>query len=95
MGTLGSIQKGIEICLFNSSKLQALKGVSCISSLLSYDLHEFIPVLWLLYNECFVFQKTEKSEFLNFFYNHCMHVLTAPLLANTSEDKSDKGKVTS
>ncbi|XP_077189813.1 serine/threonine-protein phosphatase 4 regulatory subunit 3B isoform X2 [Paroedura picta] len=34
--------------------------------------------------------KTEKSEFLNFFYNHCMHVLTAPLLANTSEDKSDK-----
>ncbi|KAM9187765.1 serine/threonine-protein phosphatase 4 regulatory subunit 3B isoform 2-T2 [Dugong dugon] len=31
--------------------------------------------------------KTEKSEFLNFFYNHCMHVLTAPLLANTSEDK--------
>ncbi|NXW35905.1 P4R3B phosphatase, partial [Phaetusa simplex] len=38
--------------------------------------------------------KTEKSEFLNFFYNHCMHVLTAPLLANTSEDKCEKGKVT-
>ncbi|XP_060105418.1 serine/threonine-protein phosphatase 4 regulatory subunit 3B isoform X1 [Heteronotia binoei] len=37
--------------------------------------------------------KTEKSEFLNFFYNHCMHVLTAPLLANTSEDKSDKDMV--
>ncbi|NWX90856.1 P4R3B phosphatase, partial [Nothoprocta pentlandii] len=36
--------------------------------------------------------KTEKSEFLNFFYNHCMHVLTAPLLANTSEDKCEKGK---
>uniref|UniRef100_G3U1F2 Protein phosphatase 4 regulatory subunit 3B n=1 Tax=Loxodonta africana TaxID=9785 RepID=G3U1F2_LOXAF len=34
--------------------------------------------------------KTEKSEFLNFFYNHCMHVLTAPLLANTSEDKYEK-----
>ncbi|KFO85440.1 Serine/threonine-protein phosphatase 4 regulatory subunit 3B, partial [Buceros rhinoceros silvestris] len=34
--------------------------------------------------------KTEKSEFLNFFYNHCMHVLTAPLLANTAEDKCDK-----
>ncbi|KAM9315386.1 serine/threonine-protein phosphatase 4 regulatory subunit 3B [Gastrophryne carolinensis] len=34
--------------------------------------------------------KTEKSEFLNFFYNHCMQVLTAPLLANTSEDKADK-----
>ncbi|NXF62175.1 P4R3B phosphatase, partial [Ciccaba nigrolineata] len=37
--------------------------------------------------------KTEKSEFLNFFYNHCMHVLTAPLLANTSEDKCEKGNV--
>ncbi|KAK2092505.1 Serine/threonine-protein phosphatase 4 regulatory subunit 3 [Saguinus oedipus] len=35
--------------------------------------------------------KTEKSEFLNFFYNHCMHVLTAPLLTNTSEDKCAKG----
>ncbi|NXP18399.1 P4R3B phosphatase, partial [Scytalopus superciliaris] len=35
--------------------------------------------------------KTEKSEFLNFFYNHCMHVLTAPLLANTAEEKCDKG----
>ncbi|KAM4771373.1 serine/threonine-protein phosphatase 4 regulatory subunit 3B isoform 5-T5 [Rhinophrynus dorsalis] len=34
--------------------------------------------------------KTEKSEFLNFFYNNCMHVLTAPLLANTSEDKLEK-----
>ncbi|KAF4802604.1 Serine/threonine-protein phosphatase 4 regulatory subunit 3 [Turdus rufiventris] len=38
-------------------------------------------------------QKTEKSEFLNFFYNHCMHVLTAPLLANTSEDKREKDAV--
>ncbi|NWH60244.1 P4R3B phosphatase, partial [Geococcyx californianus] len=38
--------------------------------------------------------KTEKSEFLNFFYNHCMHVLTAPLLANTSEDKCEKGNMT-
>ncbi|NWX14563.1 P4R3B phosphatase, partial [Aegotheles bennettii] len=37
--------------------------------------------------------KTEKSEFLNFFYNHCMHVLTAPLLANTSEDKCEKGNL--
>ncbi|OWK10319.1 hypothetical protein Celaphus_00005597, partial [Cervus elaphus hippelaphus] len=34
--------------------------------------------------------KTEKSEFLNFFYNHCMHVLTAPLLTNTSEDRREK-----
>ncbi|XP_041876953.1 serine/threonine-protein phosphatase 4 regulatory subunit 3B isoform X1 [Corvus kubaryi] len=37
--------------------------------------------------------KTEKSEFLNFFYNHCMHVLTAPLLTNTSEDKCEKDAV--
>ncbi|NWX10722.1 P4R3B phosphatase, partial [Caloenas nicobarica] len=37
--------------------------------------------------------KTEKSEFLNFFYNHCMHVLTAPLLANTAEDKCEKGNI--
>uniref|UniRef100_A0A8D0GXC0 Serine/threonine-protein phosphatase 4 regulatory subunit 3B n=1 Tax=Sphenodon punctatus TaxID=8508 RepID=A0A8D0GXC0_SPHPU len=37
--------------------------------------------------------KTEKSEFLNFFYNHCMNVLTAPLLANTSEDKCEKDAV--
>ncbi|XP_021101959.1 serine/threonine-protein phosphatase 4 regulatory subunit 3B isoform X5 [Heterocephalus glaber] len=36
--------------------------------------------------------KAEKSEFLNFFYNHCMHVLTAPLLTNTSEDKCEKDK---
>uniref|UniRef100_A0A8B9T563 Serine/threonine-protein phosphatase 4 regulatory subunit 3B n=1 Tax=Anas platyrhynchos TaxID=8839 RepID=A0A8B9T563_ANAPL len=35
----------------------------------------------------------KKSEFLNFFYNHCMHVLTAPLLANTSEDKCEKDAV--
>lgn len=40
-----------------------------------------------------MFQKTEKSEFLNFFYNHCMHVLTAPLLTNTSEDRCEKGRV--
>ncbi|XP_078205429.1 serine/threonine-protein phosphatase 4 regulatory subunit 3B isoform X15 [Callithrix jacchus] len=37
-----------------------------------------------------IVMKTEKSEFLNFFYNHCMHVLTAPLLTNTSEDKCAK-----
>ncbi|XP_070578172.1 serine/threonine-protein phosphatase 4 regulatory subunit 3A-like isoform X2 [Ptychodera flava] len=34
--------------------------------------------------------KTEKTEFLSFFYKHCMHVLTAPLLANTTEDKPSK-----
>jgi len=31
-------------------------------------------------------QKTEKSEFLQFFYRHSMHVLTAPLFANTAHD---------
>nr|XP_054758170.1 serine/threonine-protein phosphatase 4 regulatory subunit 3A-like isoform X1 [Lytechinus pictus] len=34
--------------------------------------------------------KTEKTEFLTFFYKHCMHVLTAPLLANTIDDKPSK-----
>uniref|UniRef100_A0A672YN50 Serine/threonine-protein phosphatase 4 regulatory subunit 3 n=1 Tax=Sphaeramia orbicularis TaxID=375764 RepID=A0A672YN50_9TELE len=36
--------------------------------------------------------KTEKTEFLSFFYKHCMHVLSAPLLANTTEEKPSKGK---
>ncbi|XP_035128423.1 serine/threonine-protein phosphatase 4 regulatory subunit 3B isoform X18 [Callithrix jacchus] len=40
-----------------------------------------------------IVMKTEKSEFLNFFYNHCMHVLTAPLLTNTSEDKCAKDNI--
>jgi protein phosphatase-4 regulatory subunit 3 len=31
--------------------------------------------------------KTEKTEFLVFFYKRSMHVLTAPLFANTTEDK--------
>uniref|UniRef100_A0A8D3C4Y4 Serine/threonine-protein phosphatase 4 regulatory subunit 3 n=1 Tax=Scophthalmus maximus TaxID=52904 RepID=A0A8D3C4Y4_SCOMX len=35
--------------------------------------------------------KTEKTEFLSFFYKYCMHVLTAPLLANTAHDKNSKG----
>ncbi|MGH0174984.1 UNVERIFIED_CONTAM: hypothetical protein FKN15_069959 [Acipenser sinensis] len=38
--------------------------------------------------------KTEKTEFLSFFYKHCMHVLTAPLLANTTEEKPSKGEAT-
>uniref|UniRef100_A0A4W3H7B3 Protein phosphatase 4 regulatory subunit 3C n=1 Tax=Callorhinchus milii TaxID=7868 RepID=A0A4W3H7B3_CALMI len=37
--------------------------------------------------------KTEKTEFLSFFYKHCMHVLSAPLLANTTDEKpSSKGE---
>lgn len=39
---------------------------------------------------CVFGQKTEKSEFLSFFYKYCMHVLTAPLLANTAEE--DQGE---
>uniref|UniRef100_A0A674E1B6 Serine/threonine-protein phosphatase 4 regulatory subunit 3 n=1 Tax=Salmo trutta TaxID=8032 RepID=A0A674E1B6_SALTR len=34
--------------------------------------------------------KTEKTEFLSFFYKHCMHVLSAPLLANTTDDKPSR-----
>uniref|UniRef100_A0AAR2LIC0 Serine/threonine-protein phosphatase 4 regulatory subunit 3 n=1 Tax=Pygocentrus nattereri TaxID=42514 RepID=A0AAR2LIC0_PYGNA len=34
--------------------------------------------------------KTEKTEFLSFFYKYCMHVLTAPLLANTAEERKGK-----
>uniref|UniRef100_A0A3Q4H4B4 Serine/threonine-protein phosphatase 4 regulatory subunit 3 n=1 Tax=Neolamprologus brichardi TaxID=32507 RepID=A0A3Q4H4B4_NEOBR len=37
--------------------------------------------------------KTEKTEFLSFFYKYCMHVLTAPLLANTAHDKNSKGEL--
>uniref|UniRef100_A0A8C1LA92 Serine/threonine-protein phosphatase 4 regulatory subunit 3 n=1 Tax=Cyprinus carpio TaxID=7962 RepID=A0A8C1LA92_CYPCA len=39
--------------------------------------------------------KTEKTEFLSFFYKHCMHVLSAPLLANTTEEKPSKALQTS
>ncbi|XP_076812518.1 serine/threonine-protein phosphatase 4 regulatory subunit 3B-like [Clavelina lepadiformis] len=31
--------------------------------------------------------KNEKTEFLGFFYRNCMHVLMAPLLANTADEK--------
>ncbi|KAM6956425.1 serine/threonine-protein phosphatase 4 regulatory subunit 3B isoform 3-T3 [Aplochiton taeniatus] len=34
--------------------------------------------------------KTEKTEFLSFFYKYCMQVLTAPLLANTVDEKNSK-----
>lgn len=33
--------------------------------------------------------KTEKGEFLSFFYKNCMHVLTAPLLAITTDESAD------
>ncbi|XP_076872181.1 serine/threonine-protein phosphatase 4 regulatory subunit 3B isoform X2 [Brachyhypopomus gauderio] len=38
--------------------------------------------------------KTEKTEFLSFFYKYCMHVLTAPLLANTAEESKGEGFTT-
>lgn len=31
-----------------------------------------------------------KSDFLNYFYKHCMHVLIAPMLANTADEKPSK-----
>ncbi|XP_071079163.1 serine/threonine-protein phosphatase 4 regulatory subunit 3A-like isoform X2 [Haliotis cracherodii] len=34
--------------------------------------------------------KTEKTEFLSFFYKHSMHVLTAPLFANTVDERPSK-----
>lgn len=39
--------------------------------------------------------KSEKTDFLNHFYKHCMHVFVAPLLSNTvdSPDKSDSNTV--
>uniref|UniRef100_G1U0U3 Protein phosphatase 4 regulatory subunit 3C n=1 Tax=Oryctolagus cuniculus TaxID=9986 RepID=G1U0U3_RABIT len=35
----------------------------------------------------------ERSEFLNFFYKHCMHNLIAPLLATTSGSKCGEGNI--
>jgi len=34
-------------------------------------------------------KQSEKTDFLNFFYKHCMHVFIAPLLANTSNDQPE------
>lgn len=51
------------------------------------------PIQLKFIKVCLIPQKTEKTEFLGFFYKHCMHVLTAPLLANTTEDKPSKGKI--
>lgn len=45
----------------------------------------------LLDPENMMANKNEKTEFLSFFYYHCMHVLMAPLLANTADDKPGKG----
>ncbi|XP_019606051.2 serine/threonine-protein phosphatase 4 regulatory subunit 3B [Rhinolophus sinicus] len=37
--------------------------------------------------------KCERSEFLHFFYKHCMHNLIAPLLATTSEDTCEEDDI--
>ncbi|XP_058514563.1 serine/threonine-protein phosphatase 4 regulatory subunit 3 [Ochotona princeps] len=37
--------------------------------------------------------RCERSEFLNFFYKHCMHNLIGPLLATTSEDRCEDNAV--
>jgi len=34
--------------------------------------------------------KSEKTDFLNHFYKHCMHVFIAPLLSNTAHDSPEK-----
>lgn len=34
--------------------------------------------------------KQEKTDFLNYFYKHCMHVLIGPLLANTVNDQPER-----
>ena len=34
--------------------------------------------------------KSEKADFLNFFYKHSMHVLVTPLLSNTTGDRPTK-----
>lgn len=33
----------------------------------------------------------EKTILLTYFYKHCMHRLTAPLMANTTEERISKG----
>uniref|UniRef100_A0A8C7V1J0 Serine/threonine-protein phosphatase 4 regulatory subunit 3 n=1 Tax=Oncorhynchus mykiss TaxID=8022 RepID=A0A8C7V1J0_ONCMY len=37
--------------------------------------------------------KTEKTEFLSFFYKYCMQVLTVPLLASTVDEKNCKDAI--
>jgi len=44
----------------------------------------------LLDPESMIANKNEKAEFLAFFYRNCMHVLMAPLLANTAGDSPGK-----
>lgn len=64
----------IDILLSSDDKGQGVVLVQLIKNLLdtgNMDLGE---------------NKTEKSEFLSFFYRHCMHTLTAPLLAATATD---------
>lgn len=50
---------------------------------------ELSPFLLSSFSHYCFLQKTEKTEFLSFFYKYCMHVLTAPLLA--AHDRNSKG----
>ncbi|OTF81076.1 serine/threonine-protein phosphatase 4 regulatory subunit 3-like [Euroglyphus maynei] len=45
---------------------------------------QFFELNNLSYFHYYFLQKTEKSEFLNYFYKHCICYLTAPILAATS-----------
>ena len=57
-------------------------------------LYKFNLVFINFHNKTLIYfrwQKTEITEFLGFFYKHSMHILTAPLFANTSEDRPSKG----
>uniref|UniRef100_A0A2R8ZAF7 Protein phosphatase 4 regulatory subunit 3C n=1 Tax=Pan paniscus TaxID=9597 RepID=A0A2R8ZAF7_PANPA len=38
-------------------------------------------------------EKSERSEFLHFFYKHCMHKFTAPLLAATSQHNCEEDDI--
>ncbi|XP_040857908.1 protein PPP4R3C isoform X1 [Ochotona curzoniae] len=44
-------------------------------------------------NMLIIINRCERSEFLNFFYKHCMHNLIGPLLATTSEDRCEDNVV--
>uniref|UniRef100_A0A3Q2DZA7 Serine/threonine-protein phosphatase 4 regulatory subunit 3 n=1 Tax=Cyprinodon variegatus TaxID=28743 RepID=A0A3Q2DZA7_CYPVA len=54
------------------------------------DIFSYLVEFTLLKTLIVLGLKTEKTEFLGFFYKYCMHVLTAPLLANTAHDKNSK-----
>ncbi|EDV24035.1 uncharacterized protein TRIADDRAFT_50359 [Trichoplax adhaerens] len=66
---------GIEQMIFDADGGIATQFSSILRTLLDPDNMIIRP------------NRTEKSEFLTFFYKHCMHILIAPLLAATSSSK--------